>query len=464
MSVFNKPYRSVTAVVFAAGIAATAAGQPIIESSGLHTISGEESVDYVGLFGTAELVMTGGVVFDFIGRILEGGSSTTGMWLQDDAEATVTGGTIAYDLHLTGDAELQFVGGAAGEVFCQDDAAVGLTGGALSGGEFADRARFTALGGSVTDQLVLRDMSELTIGGSASFASINLENRANVEMSGGEILLGLRLDGSSGGRMSGGRVGFDIQVNDHAVFFMDGGEARTLQTDQRGIVVLNSGRVHKDVDADGTSIFSMQGGEVLEDVRAGTLGVELVVSGGSIGGELRGGGLLSMSGGAVGADLIVGGELDMSGGEVSGSVLLSGLSQATLTARSFAYDDDGNPGTPARPIEFGGATEMVITSSDPRLAPTGSQDQLALRGLTPVWENGTSAFFDVVGPEGGGWALTLRRASVADLNGDGFVNTLDLVLMLNEWGTSCDPCAADLNGDGFVNIADLSLLLSAWGT
>ena len=106
----------------------------------------------------------------------------------------------------------------------------------------------------------------------------------------------------------------------------------------------------------------------------------------------------------------------------------------------------------------------MITESDPRLAPTGSPGQLALRGLAPVWEDRSSTRFDVIGPDGGGWTVTLRRGLPADLNGDGFVNTLDLVLMLNEWGVECDPCAADLNSDGFVNVADLSLLLSVWGT
>jgi hypothetical protein len=48
-----------------------------------------------------------------------------------------------------------------------------------------------------------------------------------------------------------------------------------------------------------------------------------------------------------------------------------------------------------------------------------------------------------------------------DVNGDGFVNTTDLLELLASWGT-CGGCPADLNGDGFVNTADLLILLANW--
>jgi len=54
-----------------------------------------------------------------------------------------------------------------------------------------------------------------------------------------------------------------------------------------------------------------------------------------------------------------------------------------------------------------------------------------------------------------------------DLNGDGVVDSADLLLLLNAWG-DCHAapanCPADLNGDGVVDSADLLLLLGAWGT
>ncbi|TVQ51421.1 MAG: hypothetical protein EA377_12610 [Phycisphaerales bacterium] len=54
----------------------------------------------------------------------------------------------------------------------------------------------------------------------------------------------------------------------------------------------------------------------------------------------------------------------------------------------------------------------------------------------------------------------------ADLNGDGVVNVLDLLLLLNDWGpcpSGGAECPADLNQDGEVNVLDLLLLLNEWG-
>jgi thermitase len=48
----------------------------------------------------------------------------------------------------------------------------------------------------------------------------------------------------------------------------------------------------------------------------------------------------------------------------------------------------------------------------------------------------------------------------ADLNRDGTVNSQDLAILLNAWGTTGSP--ADLNGDGVVSAPDLAILLSRW--
>jgi hypothetical protein len=56
-------------------------------------------------------------------------------------------------------------------------------------------------------------------------------------------------------------------------------------------------------------------------------------------------------------------------------------------------------------------------------------------------------------------------ASLGDLNGDGVVDVLDLLILLSAWG-DCpdppDPCPADLNGDGSVSVLDLLTLLELW--
>lgn len=49
---------------------------------------------------------------------------------------------------------------------------------------------------------------------------------------------------------------------------------------------------------------------------------------------------------------------------------------------------------------------------------------------------------------------------MADLNGDGIVNGIDLGVLLGSWGSTS---AGDVNGDGAVNGADLGALLGAWG-
>ncbi len=50
----------------------------------------------------------------------------------------------------------------------------------------------------------------------------------------------------------------------------------------------------------------------------------------------------------------------------------------------------------------------------------------------------------------------------ADLDGDGSVGILDLLLLLSAWGS--DPGGPpDFNGDGVVGILDLLILLAAWG-
>lgn len=49
---------------------------------------------------------------------------------------------------------------------------------------------------------------------------------------------------------------------------------------------------------------------------------------------------------------------------------------------------------------------------------------------------------------------------IADMNGDGSVNSQDLALLLSAWGGTGGP--ADMNRDGIVNSADLAIMLSRW--
>ncbi|MBX3354413.1 MAG: hypothetical protein KF724_01795 [Phycisphaeraceae bacterium] len=61
-------------------------------------------------------------------------------------------------------------------------------------------------------------------------------------------------------------------------------------------------------------------------------------------------------------------------------------------------------------------------------------------------------------------SLGLPSACVADLNGDGTVNALDLAELLGLWGDHTNPCLqGDFDGNLTVDAKDVALLLGAWG-
>lgn len=61
-------------------------------------------------------------------------------------------------------------------------------------------------------------------------------------------------------------------------------------------------------------------------------------------------------------------------------------------------------------------------------------------------------------------AAVLRPVEPAtgDANGDGVVNTDDVLLVISLWGSCEPPCEGDLNGDGFIGADDLLAVLSGW--
>ena len=60
---------------------------------------------------------------------------------------------------------------------------------------------------------------------------------------------------------------------------------------------------------------------------------------------------------------------------------------------------------------------------------------------------------------------TVVKGNVADLDGDGVVNTVDLLILFSMWGPcgNCKDCPADLDDDCTVNTNDLLALFSNWG-
>ena len=50
----------------------------------------------------------------------------------------------------------------------------------------------------------------------------------------------------------------------------------------------------------------------------------------------------------------------------------------------------------------------------------------------------------------------------ADINEDGMINVIDLLAVIDQWG-SCQGCTADINGDDVVNVTDLLVVIGNWG-
>ena len=64
--------------------------------------------------------------------------------------------------------------------------------------------------------------------------------------------------------------------------------------------------------------------------------------------------------------------------------------------------------------------------------------------------------------------IVFVRPSPADINGDGFVDVSDLLVVLAvlavlvAWGNTSGP--EDVNGDGIVDVLDMLEVLAAWGS
>jgi hypothetical protein len=48
-----------------------------------------------------------------------------------------------------------------------------------------------------------------------------------------------------------------------------------------------------------------------------------------------------------------------------------------------------------------------------------------------------------------------------DINGDGYVNVTDLLVVIDQWGLTNSP--ADVNFDGIVDVSDLLIVVGNWG-
>lgn len=117
----------------------------------------------------------------------------------------------------------------------------------------------------------------------------------------------------------------------------------------------------------------------------------------------------------------------------------------TMTAGA-SFDEGGDlPGEPLPTIPL----EM------PTILPPGDETAGMLLNLTP---SSIAAQIDITG----NLVATHPHGLPADVNGDGVVNTDDLLAVLGAWGPCSPPCPADINGDGVVNVNDILDLIGAW--
>lgn len=82
-----------------------------------------------------------------------------------------------------------------------------------------------------------------------------------------------------------------------------------------------------------------------------------------------------------------------------------------------------------------------------------------------TWWFFVAPFFQDEGACESDYTATIITILPADLNGDGTVNTSDLLILLGSWGPCPDQpnlCAPDLDGDGEVDVNDLAILLNSW--
>ena len=62
---------------------------------------------------------------------------------------------------------------------------------------------------------------------------------------------------------------------------------------------------------------------------------------------------------------------------------------------------------------------------------------------------------------GGNWVADECPPDCPDINGDGYVNVTDLLVVIDQWGLTDSP--ADLNQDGIVDVTDLLIVVGSWG-
>jgi len=91
----------------------------------------------------------------------------------------------------------------------------------------------------------------------------------------------------------------------------------------------------------------------------------------------------------------------------------------------------------------------------PTVLPPGDETAGILLDLTPTSVSAQLAIdADLIAAH--------QQSMPGDVNGDGLVNTDDLLAVLAVWGPCAPPCPEDIDGDGLVSVNDVLILIGAW--
>ena len=169
----------------------------------------------------------------------------------------------------------------------------------------------------------------------------------------------------------------------------------------------------------------------------------------------------SVSISADGGTALVGAPLDDQAGNEAGAAHLFRSNGRKWNEIIKITASDGGPGH-----DFG---ESLALSGDNAVIKGGGKGYVfgGIQGLD-CNENGQPDACDIFegsSQDQNGNGIPDECETPGDLDGDGVVGVLDLLILLSNWGPcdDCGNCPADLDGDCTVGVTDLLILLGNWG-
>lgn len=135
-------------------------------------------------------------------------------------------------------------------------------------------------------------------------------------------------------------------------------------------------------------------------------------------------------------------------------------------ASLVAFDADNIYSGGAGIVHWNGTAWSAVEEFPSVIGP--SIASISAVGLCDIWAVGRQ----IIAGDILNFSAHLQSGSIggftpsADINGDGHVNTDDLIMLITSWGPcprAPRPCPADINGSGAVNTDDLIFLITHWG-